>query len=81
MQDVNKVIEYYENLDTTDFPIVEPEVLKKLKQRKAHYLDSQQGLGLEKEVANWLIQQNPETKQAVNGLLKNLMQVQNLAHA
>lgn len=80
MQDVNNIVEYYENLDTTDFPVVEPNVLKKLKQRKVEYLESQQGLGLEKDVVNWLIQQNAETKQAVNGLLKNLMQVQNLAH-
>lgn len=81
MPDVNNIIDYYENLDMTDFPVVEPAVLKKLKQRKAEFLENQQKiLGIEQDVANWLSHQNDDTKQAVNGLLKNLMQTQSLAH-
>lgn len=74
-QDVNKMVEYYENLDTSDFPIVEPAVLKKLKQRKADFLESQkQVFGFEKEVATWLSQQNSATKEVINDVVKNIMQ-------
>lgn len=34
-QDAWDTARYYEELDTTDFPVVEPNVIKKLRQRKA----------------------------------------------
>lgn len=34
-QEVLDIIEHYEALDTTDFAVTEPDVLKKLRQRKA----------------------------------------------
>ena len=46
-QDVLNTIKHYEELDTTDFPVVEPTVIKKLRQRKeiirqfTHFLDSE----------------------------------------
>lgn len=46
-QDVLDIVRYYEELDTTDFPVTNPTVLRKLRQRKevvrqfAHFLDSE----------------------------------------
>lgn len=46
-QDVLDTVRYYEELDTTDFPVANPTVLRKLRQRKevvrqfAHFLDSE----------------------------------------
>lgn len=46
-QDVLDTVRYYEELDTTDFPVANPAVLKKLRQRKevvrqfAQFLDSE----------------------------------------
>lgn len=78
IDDINEVIRHYENLDTTDFPIVEPNVIKKIKQRKLDFLENQkQVFGFENDVAFWLSQQNHDTKQLVNGLIKNLMQTKN----
>lgn len=34
-QDVLATIKHYEELDTTDFPVVEPAIIKKLRHRKA----------------------------------------------
>lgn len=82
-QDIDNIVEYYENLDTTDFPIVEPAVLKKLRQRKAEFLESQKLVfGFEKEVATWLSQQDNDTKEVINGVLKNIMQAKGMvAHS
>lgn len=71
------IITYYENLDTTDFPIVEPDVIKKIRERKAEFLENQKMVfGFEQEVAYWLSQQNHDTKQLINGFVKNFMQTQ-----
>lgn len=46
-QDVLDIVRYYEELDTTDFPVANPAVLRKLQQRKevvrqfAQFLDSE----------------------------------------
>lgn len=81
MEDVHNVIKHYENLDTSDFKEVEPNFIKELRQRKARFLESQKVLGLDEDVLNWLSHQDTNTKQAVNGLIKNLIQVQGtLAH-
>lgn len=81
MEDVNSVIKHYENLDTSNFKEVEPNFIKELRKRKAEFLESQKILGLDEEVLSWLSHQNPSTQQAVNGFIKNLIQVQgSLAH-
>ncbi len=78
MQDINKIIEEYENLDTSDFPIVEPNAIKKIRERKAKFLENQkQILGFEPEVANWLSHQDITTKNYVNGMVKNYMDFKN----
>ncbi len=78
MQDVNKMIEHYENLDMTDFPIVEPKAIKKIKQGKAELLQNQQQVfGFENEVANWLSHQDNATKNYINGMIKNYMSFKN----
>ncbi len=78
MQDLNKIIEEYENLDTTDFPMVEPKAINKIRERKAKFLESQnQILGFEPDVANWLSHQDSMTKNYVNGMVKNYMNFKN----
>ncbi|MBS9779054.1 MAG: hypothetical protein KGV51_00360 [Moraxellaceae bacterium] len=78
MQDVEKIIEEYENLDMTDFPIVEPNVIKKMKQAKADFLKNQQQFfGFETDVADWLSHQDDNTKNYINGMIKNYMSFKN----
>lgn len=79
MQDVNKIIEYYENLDTTDFPEVQPKLIAELRNQKAEFQKNYQAFGLEQDVAQWLMLQNDDTKQAVNNFIKTLIQAQNIA--
>lgn len=36
-QDVLDIIKHYEELDTTNFPVTEPAIIKKLRHKKAMY--------------------------------------------
>ncbi|OOR87643.1 hypothetical protein B0181_10005 [Moraxella caviae] len=77
MQDVKQIIDYYHNISDADLVEHNPDFIVKFKQRKAQFLANQkQILGLDDDVATWLSHQDPDTKSAVNTLLKNLMQTQ-----
>ncbi|MFB2538158.1 MULTISPECIES: hypothetical protein [unclassified Acinetobacter] len=74
MQDI---IEHYENLDTSDFKVVQPKIIQTLQQRHHDFLASQHILGLDAEVLTWLSHQDSHTKSHINDVIKHIMAVKN----
>lgn len=65
-------LEHYQNLDTSHANVVEPEVLKKLKERKRYV---QQAFDI--DVLDWLYKQDDETKRHINDMIRHAMALKN----
>lgn len=73
MQDI---IKHYEDLDTTHLKVVQPKIIQTLQQRHRDFLASQQFLGLDEDVLNWLSLQDKHTQNHINDVIKHIIAMQ-----
>lgn len=71
MQNANDLINYYENLDTSNATVVEPKFIKELRKRRA----ATQAKVLDADVVTWLSTQDAATQQHINEVIRHFMAV------
>lgn len=67
----NETVEYYKNLDTTNAKLVQPAIIKKLRQRQQEVAYS----SLDMDVLTWLSTQDTDTKKHINEVIRHFMAV------
>ena len=71
MQNANDLINYYENLDTSNATVVEPKFIKELRKRRA----AAQARVLDAEVETKISTQDAATQQHINEVIRHFMAV------
>ena len=71
MQNANDLINYYENLDTSNATVVEPKFIKELRKRRA----AAQAKVLDADVVTWLSTQDAATQQHIIEVIRHFMAV------
>ena len=71
MQNANDLINYYENLDTSNATVVEPKFIKELRKRRA----AAQAKVLDADVVTWLSTRDAATQQHINEVIRHFMAV------
>ena len=67
----NETVEYYKNLDTTNAKLVQPAIIKKLRERQREVAYS----SLDMDVLTWLSTQDVDTKKHINEVIRHFMAV------
>ncbi len=67
----NETVEYYKNLDTTNAKLVQPAIIKKLRERQREVAYS----ALDMDVLTWLSTQDVDTKKHINEVIRHFMAV------
>lgn len=67
----NETIEYYKNLDTTNAKLVQPAIIKKLRERQKEVAYN----SFDMDVLTWLSTQDPDTKKHINEVIRHFMAV------
>ena len=67
----NETVEYYKNLDTTNAKLVQPAIIKKLREHKREVACS----ALDMDVLTWLSTQDMDTKKHINEVIRHFMAV------
>ena len=67
----NETVEYYKNLDTTNAKLVQPAIIKKLRERQREVAYS----SLDMDVLTWLSTQDVDTKRHINEVIRHFMAV------
>jgi len=63
--------EHYRNLDTSEAKVVEPVIIKKLRERKQEIASN----SFDMDVLTWLSGQDQATKQHINEVIRHFMAV------
>lgn len=71
MKTQNELIQHYQNFDFSKAKVVEPSLIKKIRQLQQE--ETQQPL--DEDVFNWVIQQDDSTKRHINAVIRHFMAV------